>query len=275
MRGPFFVETGDFATSFHEVGAGPPVVLLHGSGAGVSGLENWRRTIPALVGQFRVIVPDLVGFGSTRPPSGYRYGVAQWTEQIVALMDALRIGRASIVGNSMGGRIAQRLAVLHPDRVARLVLISAASPRPFKSAALDQTRAYKPSRERMRAMLKGCLVHDPAVITNELVDARYLTSIAPGVQEQFEAMFSGGSLVTDDAVSFASLAMVQHATLIVHGREDRVVPADHGWDLAQTIPNAELHLLPKCGHWLQIEAATRCSRLVHDHLAWDTGIGVN
>jgi pimeloyl-ACP methyl ester carboxylesterase len=261
------VQTGNFATATHDIGAGDPVLLLHGSGPGVSGWENWQRTIPALADTFRLIVPDLAGFGATHPPAGYAYSVKHWADQVVALLDALKIRRASVVGNSMGGRIAQRLAVVSPDRVARLVLIGAASPRPFQSAALATTRNYKPSREWMRDMLKACLVCDPAVITDDLVEARFAMSTAPGMQEQFDAMFSGGGVVTDTIVSFDSLANVQHQTLIVHGREDRVVPADHGWDLVRTIPNAELHVLPKCGHWTQMEAADRCNELVRGHLS--------
>lgn len=266
MQSPSVIDSAGFATAYHDIGAGDPVVLLHGSGPGVSGWENWQRTIPALKDGLRLIVPDLAGFGATRPPANYRYSVKGWAEQAVALLDALGISRASVVGNSMGGRIAQRLAVAWPDRVARLVLIGAASPRPFESAALAITRDYKPSREWMRDMLKACLVHDPAVITDDLVETRFATSTAPGLQQQFEAMFSGGGVVTDNVVSFDALASVQHETLIVHGREDRVVPVDHGWDLVRTLPNAELHVLPKCGHWTQMEAAEKCNELVRRHL---------
>jgi 2-hydroxymuconate-semialdehyde hydrolase len=262
---PSAVRTGDFETAFHDVGSGEPVVLLHGSGPGVSGWENWHRTIPALTDFRRLIVPDLAGFAATRPPAGYIYSVAHWVDQVIALLDALEIERASVVGNSMGGRIAQRLAVAYPARVERLVLIGAASPRPFQSAALAATRAYKPGREAMRAMLKECLVYDPAIVTDELVEARYLMSARPGIQEQFETMFSR-NVVTDDVVSFASLTQIPHETLIIHAREDRVVPAEHGWELAQAIANAELHLLPHCGHWTQIEAADRCNELVLRHL---------
>jgi hypothetical protein len=88
-------------------------------------------------------------FGATFLAEGYPNGPGR-PDQAVALLDALNISRASVVGNSMGGRIAQRLAVVHPGRVARLVLIGAASPRPFQSAALATTRNYKPSREWMR-----------------------------------------------------------------------------------------------------------------------------
>mgnify|MGYP003343354768 CR=1 FL=1 len=113
------------ATNYHDSGEGSPVLLLHGSGPGVSAYANWRLTMPALATRMRVLAPDLVGFGYTERPDGVSYVVETWRRHIVGFLDALGIERASVVGNSWGGGLALDLAVTHPERVERLVLMGA------------------------------------------------------------------------------------------------------------------------------------------------------
>src|SRR5689334_4833991 len=101
-------DAGGIKTNYLEAGEGPAVVLIHGSGPGVTSYANWRLVIPALAEDFRVLAPDMVGFGFTDRPSGVEYGVQTWADQVVGLMDSLGIERASLVGNSFGGAIALR-----------------------------------------------------------------------------------------------------------------------------------------------------------------------
>ena len=110
-------------TNVHDLGSGPPVLLIHGSGPGVSAWANWRLVMPELARQARVIAPDMVGFGYTERPTGQRYDMDAWVAQAVGLLDALDIERTDLVGNSFGGALALALTIRHPQRVRRLVLM--------------------------------------------------------------------------------------------------------------------------------------------------------
>ena len=119
------VEAGGIATNCHDLGAGPPVLMIHGSGPGVSAWVNWRLVMPSLAERFRVIAPDMVGFGFTERPAGAVYGMDTWVRHAVDLLDALDIETANIVGNSFGGGLALALAIRHP---ARRVIFTAPLP---------------------------------------------------------------------------------------------------------------------------------------------------
>ena len=119
------VRTGAFESNVHDQGKGAPVLLIHGSGPGVSAWANWRLVLPALAEQRRVIAPDMVGFGYTDRPQGIEYGMPVWVQQAVDLMDALGVERADLVGNSFGAGLALALAIRAPQRVRRLVLMGA------------------------------------------------------------------------------------------------------------------------------------------------------
>ncbi|MBP6618003.1 MAG: alpha/beta fold hydrolase, partial [Burkholderiaceae bacterium] len=114
-------------TNFHDVGSGHPVLLIHGSGAGVSAWANWRLVMPVLAQQARVIAPDMVGFGFTDrldlSQPGQRYDMDTWVRQAVGVLDALGIEKTDLVGNSFGGALALALSIRHPQRVRRLVLM--------------------------------------------------------------------------------------------------------------------------------------------------------
>src|ERR1700757_115384 len=97
------LQTGSFTTNVHDVGVGTPVVFIHGSGPGVTAWANWRLVIPELSKKFRVIAPDMVGFGYTERPEGLSYNKETWIRQLVDLLHVLGIGKAHFVGNSFGG----------------------------------------------------------------------------------------------------------------------------------------------------------------------------
>src|SRR5690349_16740322 len=104
------VLAGKVWTNYHDLGQGPPVLLLHGSGPGVSAWANWRLTMPELAKRFRVIAPDIVGFGHTERPAGTRYSLDTWTTHALDLLDGMEIDKVSLVGNSFGGALALALA---------------------------------------------------------------------------------------------------------------------------------------------------------------------
>lgn len=117
---------GGIRTNYHDLGEGPPVLLIHGSGPGVTAWANWRLTMPELAKRFRVIAPDMVGFGETERPAGHHYSMQSWLAHLLGLLDALEIEQAHIVGNSFGGGLALALAIEAPQRVGKLVLMGSA-----------------------------------------------------------------------------------------------------------------------------------------------------
>ncbi len=140
-------------TNYLEAGKGDPVILIHGSGPGVTSYANWRLVLPALAENFRVLAPDMVGFGFTERPANIEYGVQTWADQVVGLMDTLELPTTHIVGNSFGGAIALRIATQHPDRIGKLVLMgSMGVPFPI-TEGLERVWGYEPSFENMRKVL--------------------------------------------------------------------------------------------------------------------------
>lgn len=262
------VRVDGHAVNLHDRGAGSPVLLIHGSGPGVSAWANWRLTIPELARHHRVVAPDMVGFGFSERPPGVRYDMDTWVRQLVGLLDALDIAQADIVGNSFGGALALAVAIRHPGRVGRMVLMGSTGV-PFElTPGLDAVWGYTPSIANMRKLL-DIFAFDRSLVSDELAELRYQASIRPGVQEAFAAMFPQPRQAGVDALasSEADIRALAHETLVVHGREDRVVPLVTSLTLAQWIPRSQLHVFGRCGHWTQIEQAARFVRLVTDFLA--------
>lgn len=262
------VRTGAFETNVHDLGQGAPVLFIHGSGPGVSAWANWRLVMPVLAQARRVIAPDMVGFGYTERPAGIAYTMDTWVQQALDLLDALDIERADVVGNSFGGALSLALAIRAPHRVRRLALMgSVGVPFPI-TPGLDAVWGYTPSFENMRRIM-DVFAHDRSLITDELAQLRYEASNQPGFQDAFGAMFPPPRQRWVDAMASpeAAIRALPHETLLVHGREDQVIPLATSLTLADWIPNSQLHVYGHCGHWTQIEHSARFARLVGDFLA--------
>jgi len=254
-------------TNYLEAGKGDPVVLIHGSGPGVTSYANWRLVLPALAENFRVLAPDMVGFGFSERPANIQYGVQTWADQVVGLMDTLELPRAHMVGNSFGGAIALRIATQHPDRVGKLVLMgSMGVPFPI-TEGLERVWGYEPSFENMRKVL-DVFAYSRDLVNDELAEVRYRGSIQPGFQESFSAMFPAPRQRWVDAMATAdaAIAALPHQTLLIHGREDQVIPLATSLRLLELIDRSELHVFGRCGHWTQIERTDEFNRLLVDFL---------
>ena len=250
------IRTGAFHTNVHDLGqgGGRPLLMIHGSGPGVSAYANWRLAMPVLSQARRVIAPDMVGFGFTDRPAGIAY--------------SMDLPQVDLVGNSFGGGLSLALAIRHPQRVRRLVLMgSVGVPFPI-TKGLDDVWGYTPSIEAMRGLL-DCFAYSRELVNDELAQLRYQASIRPGFQESFSAMFPAPRQRWVDAMASAeaSIRQLPHETLVLHGREDKVIPLSNALTLAQWIPKVQLHVFGHCGHWTQIEHADRFNRLVGDFLA--------
>jgi len=252
-------------TNYLEAGTGDPVVLIHGSGPGVTSYANWRLVLPALAENFRVVAPDMVGFGFSERPANIKYGVQTWADQVVGLMDTLELPKAHLVGNSFGGAIALRVASQHPDRVGKLVLMgSMGVPFPI-TEGLERVWGYEPSFENMRKVL-DVFAYSRDLVNDELAEVRYRSSIQPGFQESFAAMFPAPRQRWVEAMCTPEddIRRLPHRTLIVHGREDQVIPVQTSLRLMELIDNADLSVFSHCGHWSMIERTKDFNRNVSE-----------
>jgi pimeloyl-ACP methyl ester carboxylesterase len=252
-------------TNYLEAGTGDPVVLIHGSGPGVTSYANWRLVLPALAENFRVVAPDMVGFGFSERPANIEYGVQTWADQVVGLMDTLELPKAHLVGNSFGGAIALRIATQHPDRVGKLVLMgSMGVPFPI-TEGLERVWGYEPSFENMRKVL-DVFAYSRDLVNDELAEVRYRGSIQPGFQESFAAMFPAPRQRWVEAMCTPEddIRRLPHRTLIVHGREDQVIPVQTSLRLMELIDNADLSVFSHCGHWSMIERTADFNRNVSE-----------
>lgn len=261
------INAGGIETNYHDEGSGETVLLIHGSGPGVSAWANWRPVIPALAGSFRVIAPDMVGFGFTDRPEGVRYEMDTWVKHALDFMDAMQIEKTHLIGNSFGGALSLALTIREPERIERLVLMGSVGVEFELTQGLDTAWGYTPSLENMRNLL-DLFAHNRDLVTDELAELRYNASLRPGVQESYAQMFpaprqNGIRAMASDP---AAISAIRHPTLIIHGREDRIIPPQASQQLFSLIPNSQLHMFGNCGHWTQIEHSRRFNQLVQDFL---------
>jgi 2-hydroxymuconate-semialdehyde hydrolase len=262
------VVAAGIATNYHDVGEGSTVMLIHGSGPGVSAWANWRLVIPKLAEQHRVLAPDMVGFGFTDRPANHDYNMDTWVNHAIGFMDAMGIAKTHLVGNSFGGGLALALAIRHPERVERLVLMGSVGV-PFEiTPGLDAVWGYTPSFENMRTIM-DLFAFDRHLVSDELAKLRFEASIQPGFQESYAQMFPAPRQQWVDAMCSPEqdIKALPHDTLVIHGREDRIIPPANSNTLAHWIPRSQLHVYGQCGHWTQIEHAKRFAHLVSDFFA--------
>ena len=248
------IKTGDFTTNYHDVGDGYPIVFLHGSGPGVTAWANWNKLFPLLKDDFRILAPDMAGFGFTERVPNPIYSMNNWVQQTIDFLDALNVEKAHLVGNSFGGALALTIAIKYPERVKKLVLMGSMGVSFPITYGLDKVWGYTPSPANMEELLE-LFTYDHSFATKELIKTRYESSMQPGFQESFSSMFPTPrqQSVESMAANENYIRNIPHETLIIHGREDRVIPLENSIKLLQLINNAQLHIFGKCGHWTQIE----------------------
>jgi 2-hydroxymuconate-semialdehyde hydrolase len=257
------IKTGSFNTNYHDLGEGEPVIFMHGSGPGVSAYANWRLCMPEISKGYRVIAPDMVGFGYSDRPEGMTYTMEIWAQQIIDLMDALNIKKAHLVGNSFGGGLAVYLMINHPNRFNKVVLMGAVGVKFDLTYGLDRAWGYEPSVENMKQLL-DIFAYDRSIVTDDLAKMRYEASIRPGFQESFSSMFpyprqDGVDMMASDE---NDIAKIDHDVLIIHGRDDKVIPLENSYRLNKLIEKSQLHVFGQCGHWSQIEHNARFNQLL-------------
>lgn len=267
-----WVETPEYKLHYHEAGTGPTFILLHGSGPGVSGWSNFQGNFPVFAEHFRTIILDMPGFGLSSKPAFSKAYPQHAADATVALMDALDIGSAHLLGNSMGGYVASELALAAPDRADRLVMmgpgglfVPVTSPDRSEGAKALMAFMADPTRENMVAWV-DTMVANKDVISDELIDQRLANALKPGVIEAAAEIFGSLGQYPRDVPLYALVDRIQNPTLITWGRDDRMLPFDGALLAARRMPNVELHTFSNCGHWAQVERKHEFERIVIEFL---------
>jgi 2-hydroxy-6-oxonona-2,4-dienedioate hydrolase len=251
------------AIRYHEAGEGPALILIHGSGPGVTGWANFQGNIGVFAKHFRTFIINLPGYGGSAPVAGNP--TVTPTEAVIRFMDGLGLTTARIIGNSLGGMVGTNVAAQHPTRVERLVTIGGIgygifNPFPNEGIVLLAEFAEDPTRERLVQWLRS-MVFDQSLITEELIETRWKQAMEPATLASTRLLYSRAALqgITQMVLgpnvvqTFAHLASIQCPTLITWGRDDRVSALDRAFIAMRMIPKAELHVFPNCGHWAMIE----------------------
>jgi pimeloyl-ACP methyl ester carboxylesterase len=249
---------------YYDTGYGPPLLFLHGSGPGVTGWRNFRGVLPTFAEFFRCLVLEFPGFGVSDDVGGHPMLTAQ--SATVSFVKALELDRVNVIGNSMGGGVGTALAIEHPDRIDRLVTIGGIgtnvfSPGPSEGIRLLQEFVEDPTRQRLINWLHS-MVYNPALVTDELIEERWNLATDPETLEAARRMYGKAAFArmmtamcnSDAPMPWSMMHKVAAPTLLTWGRDDRVSPLDMALIPMRTIPNAELHVFPNCGHWVMIEA---------------------
>lgn len=251
--------SGSYDICINEAGAGPAVVFIHGSGPGASGVSNFRQNVDAFVDAgFRVVLPDMIGYGASSKPEGLDYTLALFTETLVEALRAHGLNRATLVGNSLGGGVAIQIALDHPEFIDRLILMSPgcieALPIYFAMPGIANMRSAFGSPEYSaedQRRLNLSLVYDPVHITDELVAERFAVA-----RTQPKDVI--GRMRTPNLQP--RLGELKMPILGFWGFQDQFMPLTGANYFLEQCDDARFVTFNKVGHWVQVERADEFNR---------------
>jgi 2-hydroxy-6-oxonona-2,4-dienedioate hydrolase len=266
-----YVDVNGWRTRYASAGdEGTAVILLHGLGAS---LESWYFNLEPLGQHFRVFAPDIVYFGKSAKPEREPQH-EDFVDFVFHFMDKFNLERAVLVGNSMGGAIASKAAMLHPERVTSLVLVNSAGYGRDLAwwlrlrTLVDIRPSGTPPAWLVRLGLRA-IFEDPARISDEVLE------LLMGVEQDVESMRTARRVLSIGVdwrglkpVLLEQIRDAAHEicvpTLIVWGKQDRVVPVQHAYTARKLIPNSRLHLFERCGHTPQLEYPAQFNTLIQE-----------
>lgn len=268
-----FVTAGAHKIHYHEAGKpdAPVVMMLHGGGPGAGAWSNYRRNIDAFAEQYRVIMPDFIGFSKSDKPKFEGELFKVLADSTRNVMDALGVKRAHLVGNSLGGGTSIRLAIDTPDRVDRLIVMGPGGSLPMHTPVpaegikhiFNYYEGEGPTTDKLDKFL-DCMVYDRSAITDQLFNERFEASKQPElVANPMLSPRSKGVL----GPLWKEFDRIVNKTLVIWGRDDRTVLLDNAWIMLNQIPDVRLHVFGKTGHWAQWERAEEFNKLVLGFLA--------
>lgn len=248
-----YIEAGDPAK--------PTVILLHGLGGS---LGNWQTNIPAIAQNYHVIALDQIGFGKSDKPS-LKYRVGTYVDFLDKFMAELKIERASLVGNSMGGWVAGLMAVKYPNRVEKVVLADAAGILPANFNEADIYQLNNSTRDEIRANLK-LIFANPMLQNNEALVDQFMTArVASNDGGTINSLIE--SIMRKEDFLNGRLGDIKKPTLIIWGKQDGLLPVSNAYLFNKGIANSELVIFDGCGHVPQFEKAADFNKKVLEFLA--------
>ncbi len=254
---------------------GSPVLLIHGIGEYI---ETWLPNFAPLAAQHRVYAVDLPGHGRTDKPLEISYTIESLAQFIYDFMVALVVERAHIVGHSLGGAIATRLALRHPDVIEKLVLVGSAGLGKemammlrLSSLPLLGEMITRPSLSGLATVAK-LLVHDSTVMTDDLIKLNYQMAALPGAQQAFlRTLRSNGNFLGQKeslyGTNMRGMASITKPIFVIWGRQDQIIPVAHADIAARGCPNMRVHIFDNCGHTPMLEYTSDFNRLLLDFLS--------
>ncbi|WP_296405580.1 alpha/beta hydrolase [Psychrobacter sp.] len=258
----------DEITHYYDQGEGIPVLLLHGSGSGTSAAMTWWQNIPHISRDYRAIAFDSIGYGETISAPDSSYGIKQWGEHTLRLMDALGIDKAWLVGSSLGGWIALQLAIDHPQRLYGVVSIGTGGTKKTKrpKTVRPQNNKTSLSADLIRQDLLKNICNEE-VVSETLVKLRYQAA----VKEQANGLRTTLLAARDNdrehlPLDFLALGQLPLPVLLIHGMNDKVVPLSRSFELLEAMPNADAHFYSHAGHWPHIGKASEFNNLLLSYL---------
>jgi pimeloyl-ACP methyl ester carboxylesterase len=226
---------------FYEGGEdhGKTVILLHGFGG--NALLTWMQLMPALARNYRVVAPDLLASNILALNPTW-YSIDTEVQLVLKLMDTLRIERASFVGLSVGGWVSLLIALEHPERVEKLILVESAG---IRTEVPELAGLVLTNRETAGRFMK-LLFHNPPPLPGFVLDA--LVKSSQKIKPRYMKNFYGFLKNSEGRLLDGRLGEIQKPTLILHGRNDQVIPLQVGEKLHEGLPNSELVILEDSGH---------------------------
>jgi 2-hydroxymuconate-semialdehyde hydrolase len=254
------VELDGIRVHLWEGGQGFPLLLLHGSGPGAGTIGNWRLILEPLAARYSVLACDLIGFGqSGRKPAEPYFDPALWLRQAEAMLSRLPKGPVGIIGHSLSGALALRLAARHQGRVTKVLTTGSMGMRFRANRYTEECWSFPETRDALKRAV-GSLVYDQSVITEGFLDNRMKILHEGDYAAYFRAMFAGDKqrFIDQAALTPAELAKIDGDVLMLHGRDDLPFPAlDNSIALARQLPRADLMVIARCGHSPALEHPTK------------------
>ena len=254
-----FVQAGAVKVHYHEAGSGPVLLCIHGGAPGAFGWGNFGRNMQALSQHFRVLVVDLPGYGRSDKPQvdGPRTGF--YARVFIDMLDALGIEKAHVMGMATGGSAALKMAIDHPARIDRLIVINSPGglslfhPAPPKPGSHDYYGGDGPSLEKMRQTVSR-IVYDPSILTEDVIQERFEASIDPEFMASAPEGKGGAPGQTLEPL-WQDLHRIQSQTLVIWGRDNTTLNFDNALFMLHRIPNVRVHIHGRCALWVPYEKA--------------------
>lgn len=247
---------------YQDIGQGQPILFLHGLG---SNSLSWLMTVPMFCQQYRVIAIDNIGHGRSDKPD-LDYKITDFVNYVEGFLDTLNLKEIYIVGNSLGGWIAARLALRRPELIKRLVLVCSAGLQPWPELRekLEKVKFAPRTISETRSMLSLCFYNKVQYVNQVSVVISYLLRNLESNHKTVERVLA--SALDPNEWLDDKLTKIRAETLVLWGQHDELMPIEFARQFATNIPNAKLEIISNCGHVPQIERPKEFNQLLKNFL---------